>query len=211
MAPRAYWKGYLKLSLVSCPITLAPATSSADKISFHRINKKTGHRLRQQLIDEGSGEPVDREDVGRGYAASKRDYIEVGDEELAKIKIESTHTIDIDSFVPRSEIDDRYINTPYYLAPDGKVGQDAFAVIRDAIREKGMVALGRVVLTNREHPLMIEPWDKGLLATTLHYPYEIRDDKAYFDRRKRPLRLQIDAAFESWAGESLPSSTGSGL
>ena len=103
------------------------------------------------------------------------------DEELAKIKIESTHTIDIDSFVPRSEIDDRYINTPYYLAPDGKVGQDAFAVIRDAIREKGMVALGRVVLTNREHPVMIEPWDKGLLATTLHYPYEIRDDKAYFE------------------------------
>src|SRR5262249_33822464 len=87
----------------------------------------------------------------------------------------------IDSFVPRSEIDDRYINTPYYLAPDGNVGQDAFAVIRDAIREKGMVALGRVVLTNREHPVMIEPWDKGLLATTLHYPYEIRDDKDYFE------------------------------
>jgi DNA end-binding protein Ku len=140
MAARAYWKGYLKLSLVSCPVTLSPSTSSSEKVSFHRINKETGNRLRQQLIDEETGAPVEREKVGRGYEVGKDRYVEVEDEELDKIKIESTHTIDIDQFVLRTEIDDRYLNTPYYIAPNGKAGLDAFAVIRDAIRDKDMVA-----------------------------------------------------------------------
>jgi DNA end-binding protein Ku len=181
MAPRAYWKGYLKLSLVSCPIALYPAASSAERVSFNRINKKTGNRLKQQLVDAETGEPVDKDDVGRGYEIGKGQYLQVEDEEIEKVKIESTHTIDITSFVPRTEIDDRYLNSPYYIAPTDQVGQEAFAVIRDTIREKGMVALGRVVLTRREHVVMLEAFDKGLLATTLRYPYEVREPAAYFE------------------------------
>jgi DNA end-binding protein Ku len=180
MAPRAYWKGYLKLSLVSCPIALYPAASGSERVSFNRINKKTGNRLKQQLVDAESGEPVEREDVGRGYEVGKGQYVQVEDEELAKIQIESTHTLDIDSFVPRVEIDDRYLESPYYIAPTDQVGQEAFAVIRDAIREKKMVALARVVLARREHVVMLEAFDKGLLATTLRYQYEVRDAAAYF-------------------------------
>ena len=115
MAPRAYWKGYLKLSLVSCPIALYPASSSSERVSFNRINTKTGNRLKQQMVDAESGEPVDKEDIGRGYEYAKGQYILVEDDELEKIKIESTHTIDIDSFVPRAEIDDRYLDSPYYI------------------------------------------------------------------------------------------------
>jgi DNA end-binding protein Ku len=181
MAPRAYWKGYLKLSLVSCPIALYPASSSSERVSFNRINTKTGNRLKQQMVDAETGEPVDKEDISRGYEYAKGQYIVVEDEELAKIKIESTHTIEIDSFVPRSEIDDRFLDSPYYISPTDQVGQEAFSVIRDAMREKKMVGLARVVLTRREHVAMLEPFDKGLLATTLRYPYEIRDHADYFE------------------------------
>jgi DNA end-binding protein Ku len=181
MAPRAYWKGYLKLSLVSCPIALYPAASSTERVSFNRINKKTGNRLKQQLVDSETAEPVDKEDIGRGYEVAKGQYIQVEDEEIESIKIESTHTIDIDSFVPRAEIDDRYLDSPYYIAPTDQVGQEAFSVIRDAIREKGMVALGRVVLTRREHVIMLEAFENGLLGTTLRYAYEVRDQAGYFD------------------------------
>jgi DNA end-binding protein Ku len=181
MAPRAYWKGYLKLSLVSCPIALYPAASSTEKVSFNRINKKTGNRLKQLNVDSETGETVEREDVGRGYEVAKGEYLQIEDEEIEKIQIESTHAIDIDSFVPKSEIDNRYLDSPYYIAPTDKVGQEAFAVIRDTIRDKGMVALGRVVLTRREHVVMLEAFDKGLLATTLRYPYEVREAAAYFE------------------------------
>jgi len=181
MAPRPYWKGYLKLSLVSCPIALFPASSTSEKVSFHRLNRQTGNRLKQLPVDSETEEPVNKEDIVRGYEVGKRDYIEVEDEELEKIQIESSHTIDIDRFVPREEIDDRYLNSPYYITPNDKVGQEAFAVIRDAIRDKGMVALARVVLTRREHVVMLEPFGKGLLGMTLRYAYEVRDAGAYFD------------------------------
>jgi DNA end-binding protein Ku len=181
MAPRAYWKGYLKLSLVSCPIALYPATSSSERVSFNRINKKTGNRLKQQQVDAETGEPVDKEDIGRGYEIGKGQYLQVEDEEIEKIRIESTHTIEIDSFVPRSEIDDRYPDSPYYVAPTDQVGQEAFAVIRDAIREKGLVALGRVVVSRREYVVMLEAFEKGLLATTLRYAYEVREPASYFE------------------------------
>src|SRR5215470_3014738 len=181
MAPRAYWKGYLKLSLVSCPIALYPASSSSERVSFNRINKKTGNRLKQQMVDAGTGEQVERDDIGRGYEYAKGQYIMVEDDELAKIKIESTHTIEIDRFVPRSEIDDRYLDSPYYMSPTDQVGQEAFSVIRDAMREKKMVGLARVVLTRREHVVLLEPFDKGLLATTLRYAYEVREQKDYFE------------------------------
>ena len=180
MAPRAYWKGYLKLSLVSCPIALYPASSSAERVSFNRINAKTGNRLKQLMVDAETGEPVDKEDIKRGYEYAKGQYILVEDHELEKIRIESTHTLEIDSFVPRAEIDDRYLESPYYIAPTDQVGQEAFSVIRDAMRDKKMVGLARIVLTRREHVVMLEPFDKGLLATTLRYQYEVRDQKDFF-------------------------------
>ena len=178
--PRPYWKGYLKLSLVSCPIALYTATSSGDRVAFRQINKKTGNRLRQQLVDEGTGEPIDPDDKGRGYEVDKGVYLPVEDEELDAIAIESSHTIDIDSFVPKSEVDERYIDSPYYLVPENKVALEAFAVIRDAMLGKGMVALGRVVLSKRERVIMLQPRGKGLLGATLRYPYEVRDEAIYF-------------------------------
>jgi DNA end-binding protein Ku len=182
MAPtRPFWKGYLKLSLVSCPIALYPGTSSTERVSFRQINKKTGNRLRQQLIDEVTREVVEGDNKGRGYEYAKNAYIPVDDDELDAIAVDSTHTIEIDSFVPRQQIDQRYLDSPYYIAPDGQVGQEAFAVIREAKRGKGMVALGRVVLSKRERVIMLEAWDKGLVGTTLHYPYEVREATEYFD------------------------------
>ena len=186
MAPRAYWKGSLKLSLVSCPIALYPATTSVEKTHFHMINKETGHRLKQQMVDAETGDVVEGDRKARGYELKKGEYVEVEKEELEAVQIESSHTIDIDSFVPRDEIDDRYINRPYYIAPDGKAGIDAFAVIRDAMKNKGRVALARIVLTNREHIIAIEPLGKGLLGITLRYPYEVRDEHEYFDDIKNP-------------------------
>jgi DNA end-binding protein Ku len=178
--PRPYWKGYLKLSLVSCPIALYTATSSGERVAFRQINKKTGNRLRQQLIDEETGEPIDPDDKGRGYEVDKGVYLRVEDDEIEAIAIESSHTIDIDSFVPKSEIDERYVDSPYYLIPENKVALEAFAVIRDAMRGKNMVALGRVVLSKRERVIMLQPRGNGLLGTTLRYPYEVRDEEIYF-------------------------------
>ena len=178
--PRPYWKGFLKLSLVSCPIALYTATSSGERVAFRQINKKTGHRLRQQLVDEETGEPVDPDDKGRGYEVDKGVYLQVDDEELEAIAIESSHTIDIDCFVPKAEVDERYVDSPYYLVPETKVGLEAFAVIRDAMRDKGMVGLGRIVLAKREHVIALEPCGKGMLGTTLRYAYEVRKPEEYF-------------------------------
>jgi len=181
MAPRANWKGFLRLSLVSCPIALYPASSLREKVGFNRINRKTGNRLKQQNVDSETGEVVPREDIARGYEIGKGQYLVVEDEEFEAVQLESTRTIDIDQFVPRSEIDERYIDSPYYIAPDGQIGQDAFAVIRDTIGKMNMVALGRVVLTRREHVIALEPRDRGLLGLTLRYPYEVRDQAEYFE------------------------------
>jgi len=181
MAPRANWKGFLRLSLVSCPIALYPASSFSEKVSFNRINRKTGNRLKQQNVDSETGEVVSREDTARGYEVGKGHYLIVEDEEFEAVQVESTRTIEIDQFVPRNEIDDRYIDSPYYIAPDGQVGQDAFAVIRDTIAKMNMVALGRVVLTRREHVIALEPRGLGLLGLTLRYPYEVREEQTYFE------------------------------
>jgi DNA end-binding protein Ku len=186
MAVRAYWKGSLKLSLVSCPVLLYPASTSADKTRFHMINKQTGNRLKQQMVDSETGDVVESDQKGRGYELKKGEYVEIEKNELEAVQIESNHTIDIDSFVPKDEIDKRYLNHPYYIAPDGKTGADAFAVIRDAMKDQDRVALARIVLTNREHIIAIEPLGKGLLGTTLRYPYELRDEGEYFDDIKSP-------------------------
>jgi len=186
MAPRAYWKGTLKLSLVTCPVALYPASTSVEKTRFHMINRETGNRLRQQMIDEDTGDVVESDQKARGYEIAKGKYVEIEKDELDAVQIESNHTIDIDSFVPKDEIDPRYLNHPYYIVPDGKAGIDAFAVIRDAMKDQDRIALARIVLTNREHVMAIEPYGKGLLATTLRYPYELRDADEYFDDIKSP-------------------------
>ena len=186
MAPRAYWKGTLKLSLVSCPVVLYPATTAAEKTRFHMINRETGNRLKQQMIDAETGDVVESDQKGRGYELRKGKYVEIEPEELEAVQIESNHTIDIDSFVPSDEIDKRYLNNPYYIAPYGKAGIDAFAVIRDAMKDQDRVALARIVLTNREHIIAIEPLGKGLLGTTLRFPYELRDEEDYFTEIKNP-------------------------
>jgi Ku protein len=186
MAPRAYWKGSLKLSLVTCPVALYPATTAVEKTRFHLINKETGNRLKQQMVDAETGDVVEGDQKARGYELKKGQYIEVEREELDAVQIESNHTIDIDNFVPRDEIDKRYLNHPYYIVPDGKAGVDAFAVIRDAMKDQDRVALARIVLTNREHVIAIEPLGKGLLGTTLRYPYELRDEDNYFDDIRNP-------------------------
>ena len=177
---RPYWKGYLKLALVSCPIALYTASSSSERVAFRQLNKNTGSRLRQQLVDDVTREPVEAADKGRGYEYAKNSYLLIEDEELEAIEVESNHMIEINSFVPRSQIDERFLDSPYYIGPNDPVAQEAFAVIREAMRGKAMVALGRVVLAKRQRVIMLQPWEKGLMGTTLRYPYEVRDSKDYF-------------------------------
>jgi DNA end-binding protein Ku len=184
--PRSNWKGYLRLSLVTCPIELFPATSQSEKTHFHQINTQTGHRLRQQMVDEKTGRVADSEHKGRGYELSKGKYVEIDEDELKSIQIESTHTVDIDGFVPRAQIDKRYLDKPYYIAPSGKTGAEAFVVIRDAMQDEERVALARIVMAHREHIIMLEPMGKGLLGTTLRYDYEVRDEKDYFGHIPSP-------------------------
>ena len=181
MAPRANWKGFLRLSLVTCPVALYPATSESEKVSFNQLNRQTGHRIKYLKVDADTGDEVANEDIVKGYKVDTDTFIEVTKEELENVALESTRTIEIDEFVDRTEIDPRYLIRPYYLRPDGKVGHDAFAVIRETIREMDKVAIGRVVLTNREHIIALEAMDKGLIGTLLRYPYEVRDPAEYFD------------------------------
>ncbi|HUC48701.1 MAG TPA: Ku protein [Xanthobacteraceae bacterium] len=181
MAPRPYWKGYLKLSLVSCPIALYPATSEREKISFHQLNRETGNRIRYKKVDAETGDEVENAGIVKGYEVDKGEYVELEPEELDAVAIESKRVIDIDEFVPRSEIDELYLRDPYYIVPDGDVGQQAFAVIREAIRKEGMVALAKVVFTSREHIVALEARGKGMVGVTLRYPYEVRAEDEYFD------------------------------
>jgi DNA end-binding protein Ku len=157
MAPRANWKGFLRLSLVTCPVALYPATSESEKISFNQLSRKTGHRIKYAKVDADTGEEVANEDIVKGYKVDTDTFVEVTKQELENVALESTHTFEIDEFVDRSEIDPRYLIRPNYLRPDGKVGHDAFAVIR----EMNKVAIGRVVLTDREHIIALEPMENG--------------------------------------------------
>jgi DNA end-binding protein Ku len=181
VAPRAYWKGYLKLSLVSCPIALYPATSEREKISFHQLNKNTGHRIKYRKVDADTGDEVDSGDIIKGYEVGKGEYIEVNPEELEAIALESKRTIEIDKFVNKDQIDELYLNSPYFIVPDGEVGAEAFGVIREAINEEGKVAIGKVVFTSREHIIALEARGKGMVGITLRYPYEVRNEHEYFD------------------------------
>ncbi len=181
MAPRPYWKGYLKLSLVSCSIALYPATSSTERVSFNQINKNTGNRVRYKKVDSETDEAVELADIVKGYQVEKGVYVTVENDELEALQIESNHTIEIDKFVPLAEIDERYFDAPYYICPNDEVGQEAFAVIREAMKSKKMVGVGRVVLAKRERPIILRPLGKGLEGITLRYPYEVRGEDSYFE------------------------------
>jgi DNA end-binding protein Ku len=193
--PRPSWKGYLKLSLVSCAVALYNASSSSERVSFNTLNRKTGNRLKQNLVDAESGEPVDTADRVKGYQVAKGQYVMVEDSDLEALRIESTKTIEIETFMPQAEVDEIYLDSPYYLAPDGKMAEEAFAVIRDAMTRKKVVGIGRVVLSRRERMLMLSPRGKGMQATTLRYPYEVRQDAEYFndisDRKLAPDMVDI--------------------
>ena len=181
MAPRASWKGYLKLSLVSCSVALFPASNASERISFNTLNRATGNRLKQQMIDSETEDVVEREDRVRGYQFAKGNYVFVEDEDIEKVEIESTHTIDIQQFVPADQIDQVYLDGSHYLAPDDKVATEAFAVIREAMHKTKTVGIGRLVLDRRERIVALQPRGKGILVTTVNYKYEVRDDAAYFD------------------------------
>src|SRR6201989_3515522 len=167
--------------LCSGPVALFPASSEREKISFHQINEDTGNRIKYRKVDTETGDEVDSEKIIKGYEVGKGQHIQIEPEELEAIAIESKRTIEIDEFVPKKEIDELYLNNPYYIVPDGEVGAQAFAVIREAIRKKGMVAIGKVVFTSREHIMALEARGKGLMGITLRYPYEIRKEQEYFD------------------------------
>lgn len=181
MAPRPNWKGFLKLSLVSCSVALYPATSTSQRIRFNIINRETGNRIRNEIVDAETGEPVPQEDRVKGYQFDKGQYVLLEEDELDNVALESTHTIDIEQFVPVSEVDRIYLDESYYLVPQDDVAQEAFAVIRDAMRKENLVGLARVVIYRREHLLLLAPRGKGIMATALRYKNEVRDEKNYFD------------------------------
>ncbi len=180
MAPPAYWKGLLRLSLVSCPIQLFPATCERDNVSFRQINKVTGNRIRNQTVDAETGKEVPSENIVKGYEIAEGQYIEITDSNLDSIGLESTRTIEIDEFVPKSEIGELYNVRPYYVVPDGTASQNAFVFIRNVIEQMKMVATGRIVVASHERVIALELRGKGIIGTLLRYPYEIFDENDYF-------------------------------
>lgn len=181
MAPRPNWKGFLKLSLVSCSVALYPATSTSQRIRFNIINRETGNRIHNEVVDAETGDPVEPDDRIKGFQVNKDEYVLIEDDELDNVALESTHTIDIDEFIPMSDVDRIYLDESYYVVPQDEVAQEAFAVIRDAMKKEDLAGLARVVVYRRERLLLLRPRGKGLLATTLRYKNEVRDENAYFD------------------------------
>lgn len=186
MAPRPYWKGHLKLSLVTCPVSLTPATTESEKVRFHTINSETGHRVRSRYVDAETGKPVADEDEVKGYETEEGQHVIIEDEELEAVGLESTRTIDIDQFVQADTIEWIWYDTPYYLMPDDEVAQEAFAVIREAMAATGMVGISRLVLSRRERAVMLEPRGKGIVLWTLRYGDEVREpDEIFGDKEER--------------------------
>lgn len=181
MAPRPFWKGYLKLSLVTCPVAMTPATSDSEKVRFHTLNRKTNNRVVSQYVDAVSGKPVAEEDEAKGYQRGEDEYVLLEDEELDAVGLESTRTIDIDMFVDADSIGWIWYDKPHYLTPDDPVGEEAFSVIRDAMASTKTVGISRLVLYRRERAVMLEPKGKGIVLWTLHYGDEVRNDDSYFD------------------------------
>jgi len=172
--PRASWSGFLRLSLVSCPVSLVPATTEAKRVRFNQLNSKTGNRVQQQLIDSKTGEIVDRDDIVKGYEYDRGRYVTIDDDELKALQIESSKIIDLDRFVDREEVDPVYLDTPYYVYPDGELAAQTFRVIGEAMVRKNKVGLGRVTISSRERPVLVEPRDNGLLMSTIRSSDEVR-------------------------------------
>lgn len=181
MAAPAFWKGYLKLSLVTCPVTMTPATTESEKVTFHTINRATKRRVRSRYVDAETGKPVDNDDELKGYETTEGQFVTFTDEELESVELESVRTIDIDNFVPIDTIPWIYYDSPYYVLPSDKVGEEAFAVIRDAMMEKNVVGISRVVMFRRERAVMLQPRDNGIILWTLRYGDEVREPDAYFE------------------------------
>jgi DNA end-binding protein Ku len=181
MAPRPNWKGFLKLSLVSCSVAMYPATSTAQRVRFNILNRETGNRIRNEVVDAETGDPVEAEDRVKGFQVEKKQYVLVEDDELDNVALESTHTIGIDEFIPMSDVDRIYLDESYYIVPQDDVAQEAFAVIREAMKKEDLAGLARVVVYRRERLLLLRPRGKGLLATTLRYKNEVRNEEDYFD------------------------------
>lgn len=180
MAPRSFWKGYLRLSLVTCRVAMMPATSTGKKVSFHTINRATGNRIESRYVDETTGKPVKEQDQRKGYPISEDNLIILEDEELEAVALESTRTIDIDMFVPRDDIGWIWLDSAHYLTPDDKIAEEAFSVIRDAMAATKTVGIARLVLYRRERAVMLEPRGKGIVLWTLRYGDEVRDAEDYF-------------------------------
>ena len=194
MAPRASWKGYIKLSLVSCPVRLYPAVSANEKIRFNQLHKDTHNRINMKPVDLELG-LVERSDLVRGYEYEDKQYIIIDDSDLDAVRIESNHTLNIEAFVDQSEVDVIYQDSPYYLAPDGAMAEETFAVLRDAMRAAGKVAIARLVMASRERVVTIGAREKGMFVTTLRDPREVRSTAAYFDEipdiKTDPEMLQL--------------------
>lgn len=181
MAPRSFWKGYLRLSLVTCRVAMTPATSTRNKVRFHTINRVSGNRIESRYVDEKTGKPVRDSDEVKGYPIAEDKLVLLEDDELEAVALESTRTIDIDMFVPRDDIAWIWLDKAHYLTPDDKIAEEAFAVIRDAMAATGMVGIARLVLYRRERAVMLEPRDKGIVVWTLRYGDEVREAETYFE------------------------------
>ncbi len=182
MAVRPYWKGYLKLSLVTCPVEMMPATSESEKVRFHTLNRQTHNRVVSRYVDSVTGKEVREEDEAKGYERGEGDYILLDDDDLENVALDSTRTIDIEMFSPRESIGWIWLDTPYYLTPSDPVGEEAFAVIREAMKAENRVGISRLVLSRRERAVMLEARGKGIVLWTLRYGDEVRDEDLYFER-----------------------------
>jgi DNA end-binding protein Ku len=180
MAPRSFWKGYLKLSLVTCPVAMVPATSETEKVRFHTLNRETGNRVVARYVDSVTRKPVDEDDEARGYPRGEDDYVLLEDDEIENVALESTRTIDIETFVPTDEVGWIWYDKAHYLTPDDKVGEEAFAVIREAMVANKVVGISRLVMYRRERAVLLEPRDSGIVLWTLRYGDEVRDANDYF-------------------------------
>lgn len=179
--PRPYWRGYLKLSLVTCPVTLSPATSESEKVRFHTLNSETGNRVVSQYIDSVTGKPVKEGNDVRGYARGEDDYIILTDEDLDAVALDTVKTIDIEKFVSAESIEWIYLEKPHYLMPENEVGNEAFAVIRDAMKSDNVVGVSKLVMGRRERAVVLEPRGDGIVLWTLRFGDEVRPEKEYFE------------------------------
>lgn len=181
MPPRPSWKGFLRISLVTCPIALYPATTASERISFNRINRNTGQRVRQLNVDGKTGEKVDSGDIVKGYEIDKGRYVLIEDEELDAIQIDATRIINVTQFVEASEVDPLYFDAPYYMAPEGTIPEETYRVIRTAMEDTGTAGIGTIVLSSRERRVLISPKGRGLTMTTLRTGREVRSAEAYYE------------------------------